>query len=140
MKPFDCSKQAPSPITSGQALLDELLGEIAVCITVAGTVEDNRSLQVAKTHGSGFLSGAAAAFLDSAACSCGADREADLMSASLHCILCVIAERERDAEFAEFDSAGYPSAPPAAAAKEPQGDDFFELLLARLAAGPKQAS
>ena len=140
MKPFDCSKQAPTPITSGQALLDELLGEIAVCITVAGTVEDNRSLQVAKTHGSGFLSGAAAAFLDSAACSCGLDRETDLMSAALHCILCVIADREEDAKFYESDSAGYPSAPPDAAAKEPQDADFFELLLARLAAGPKQAS
>lgn len=142
------SKIAASPfsISGAQRELDSILGEIVYSITEDGDVEGNKFLLLAETHGSGFLTGSAAALLDVATNQFGADREVSLLAVAKNAILAVIADRRADGETAAF-AAATPSPTLSSEIKPAAPDDDADLqdvdlkrLIDRLIGGLPPAS
>ena len=124
-------------ISHGQSILDEVLGQIVVDITSHGDVDDHPMLQIANTHGSGFITGSAAALLDSVAVEYGQDRETDLIAAAVFSILAVVADRMRDAAFlANEETKPDPSPWATAGFDKDDAGGYFEDLLKKISTAP----
>lgn len=127
-------------ISHGQSILDEVLGQIVVDITSRGDVEDHPMLQLANTHGSGFLTGSAAALLDVSPNASGQDRESDLLAAAVFSILAMISDRMSDAEaLADEEVAPDPSPWSTAGFDKDDAGVYFDDLLKKLSAAPAKS-
>ena len=124
-------------ISHGQSILDEVLGQIVFDITSRGDVEDHPMLQLANTHGSGFLTGSAAALLDVSPNASGQDRESDLLAAAVFSILAMISDRMSDAKALSDEEATLDPSPWSTAGfdKDDAGA-YFEDLLNKISTAP----